>query len=128
MGRSVNKIILVGNVGRDPDIQQTKNGTKVAHMSLATNRRTTGNGAEPTERADWHRITMWNRTAQFAEDYIKTGDRIYVEGRLEYDSYERDGVTIPTADVNVSEVVLLSHKAASRDAEDAEDAEVEEAA
>jgi single-strand DNA-binding protein len=125
MSRSVNKIILVGNVGRDPDIQQTKNGTKVAHMSLATNRRTPGNGAEPAERADWHRITMWNRTAQFAEDYIKTGDRIYVEGRLEYDSYERDGVTIPTADVSVSEVVLLSHKAASREAEDEE---VEEAA
>ena len=126
MSRSVNKIILVGNVGRDPDIQQTKNGTKVAHMSLATNRRINTNAAEPAERADWHRITMWNRTAQFAEDYIKTGDRIYVEGRLEYDSYERDGVTIPTADVNVSEVVLLSHKATSVDVE--EEAVVEEAA
>jgi len=122
MSRSVNKIILVGNVGRDPDIQQTKNGTKVAHLSLATNRRTNGAGEEPAERADWHRLTLWNRTAQFAEDYIKTGDRIYVEGRLEYDSYERDGVTIPTADVNVSEVVLLSHKAAS-DASQMEEAE-----
>ena len=110
MSRSVNKIILVGNVGRDPDIQHTKNGTKVAHMSLATNRRVNGNAAEPVERADWHRLTMWNRTAQFAEDYIKTGDRLYVEGRLEYDSYERDGVTIPTADVHVHEVVLLSKR------------------
>jgi single-strand DNA-binding protein len=111
MGRSVNKIILVGNVGRDPDIQQTKNGTKVAHFSLATNRRLPA-GSEPQERTDWHRLTMWNRLAQFAEDYIKTGDRIYVEGRLEYDSYERDGVSIPTADVTVHEVVLLSPKAA----------------
>jgi single-strand DNA-binding protein len=51
---------------------------------------------------------MWNRLAQFAEDYVSKGDRIYVEGRLEYDSYERDGVTIPTADVNVRELVLLS--------------------
>jgi single-strand DNA-binding protein len=110
MSRSVNKIILVGNVGQDPDIQETGNGTKVAHFSLATNRRTTVNGDEPQERADWHRLTLWNRLAQFAEDYVSKGDRIYVEGRLEYDSFERDGVTIPTADVNVRELVLLSPK------------------
>ena len=110
MSRSVNKIILVGNVGQDPDIQETGNGTKVAHFSLATNRRTSGNGDEPQERADWHRLTLWNRLAQFAQDYVSKGDRIYVEGRLEYDSYERDGVTIPTADVNVRELVLLTPK------------------
>jgi len=109
MSRSVNKIILVGNVGRDPDIQQTKNGTKVAHFSLATNRRAPA-GADEEEHTDWHRLTLWNRLAQFAEDYVKTGDRIYVEGRLEYDSYERDGVAIPTAEVSVKEVVLLSSK------------------
>jgi single-strand DNA-binding protein len=120
MSRSVNKIILVGNVGRDPDIQQTKNGTKVAHLSLATNRRAAA-GMEPQERTDWHRLTMWNRLAQFAEDYIKIGDRIYVEGRLEYDSYERDGVVIPTADVSVKEVVLLSSKVVP-DEEDLEEA------
>ena len=108
MSRSVNKIILVGNVGQDPDIQETGNGTKVAHFSLATNRRTNGSGDEPQERADWHRLTVWNRLAQFAQDYVSKGDRVYVEGRLEYDSYERDGVTIPTADVNVRELVLLS--------------------
>jgi single-strand DNA-binding protein len=111
MSRSVNKIILVGNVGQDPDIQETANGTKVAHLSLATNRRISGNGEEPKERTDWHRLTLWNRLAQFSEDYITRGDRVYVEGRLEYDSYERDGVTIPTADVVVRELVLLSPKA-----------------
>ena len=112
MSRSVNKIILVGNVGQDPDIQETGNGTKVAHFSLATNRRTNGSGEEPQEQADWHRLTLWNRLAQFAQDYVSKGDRIYVEGRLEYDSYERDGVSIPTADVNVRELVLLSPRQA----------------
>ncbi len=107
MSRSVNRVTLIGNVGRDPDIQQTKNGTKVAHFSLATNRRT---GADEEERTDWHRLTLWNRQAQFAEDYIRTGDRVYIDGRLEYDSYERDGVVIPTAEVIVREVVLLSSK------------------
>jgi single-strand DNA-binding protein len=109
MSRSVNRITLVGNVGRDPELHETKNGTRVAHFSLATNRRTQA-GGEDGERTDWHRITLWNRLAQFAEDYIHTGDRLYVEGRLEYDSYERDGVTIPTAEVHVREVVLLTPK------------------
>ena len=108
MSRSVNKIILVGNVGQDPDIQETGSGTKVAHLSLATNRRKSTNGDDLQERTDWHRLTLWNRLAQIAQDYVTKGDRVYVEGRLEYDSYERDGVTIPTADVTVKELVLLS--------------------
>jgi single-strand DNA-binding protein len=118
MSRSVNKIILIGNVGRDPDIQQTKSGTKVAHFSLATNRRAP-TGTEEEERTDWHRLTLWNRQAQFAEDYIKTGDRVYVDGRLEYDSYERDGVVIPTAEITVYEVVLLSSKGAAAEMDEA---------
>jgi single-strand DNA-binding protein len=113
MSRSVNKIILVGNVGQDPDIQETSNGTKVAHFSLATNRRIGTDGDEPKERTDWHRLTLWNRLAQFSEDYVSKGDRIYVEGRLEYDSYERDGMTIPTADVHVRELVLLTPRSDS---------------
>ena len=122
MSRSVNRITLIGNVGRDPDIQQTKNGTKVAHFSLATNRRAPA-GSDEEERTDWHRLTLWNRQAQFAEEYIRTGDRVYIEGRLEYDSYERDGVVIPTAEITVREVVLLNSKGAS-----VEDDELEEAA
>jgi single-strand DNA-binding protein len=108
MSRSVNKIILVGNVGRDPEVRETQNGTKVVNLSLATNRRGAGGNGEAEERTDWHRLTLWNRLAQFADDYVNKGDRVYVEGRLEYDSYERDGVTIPTADVQVRELVLLS--------------------
>ncbi len=108
MSRSVNRITLVGNVGRDPDVRQTNGGTKVANLSLATNQRINGNGGEVQEKTQWHRLTLWNRLAHFAEDYIRKGDRVYIEGRLEYDAYERDGVTIPTAEVNVREVVLLS--------------------
>jgi single-strand DNA-binding protein len=120
MSRSVNKITLIGNVGRDPDMQQTKSGTKVAHFSLATNRRKPAEG-EQEECTDWHRLTLWNRQAQFAEDYVRVGDRIYIEGRLEYESYERDGVTIPTAEIVVHTVVMLSPKAGVSD-EDLEEA------
>ena len=110
MSRSVNKVILVGNVGRDPDIQQTQSGTKVAHLTLATNRWVPGSGEDGEERTEWHRLTLWNRLAEFAEEYVGKGDRVYVEGRIEYDSFERDGVTIPTTEVHVREVVLLSRK------------------
>jgi len=123
MSRSVNRITLIGNVGRDPDIQQTKSGTKVAHFSVATNRRVPA-GSQDEERTDWHRLTLWNRQAQFAEDYIRTGDRVYVEGRMEYDSYERDGVVIPTAEITVREIVLLSQKGGASSADD----DLEEAA
>lgn len=125
MSRSVNKIILVGNVGRDPDLHTTQGGTKVAHLSLATNRRSTRDGDEG-ERTDWHRLTFWNRLAQFAEDHIRMGARLYVEGRLEYDSYERDGVTIPTAEIHVRELVLLSPRASVAGEMSAGGAEAEE--
>ncbi|CAN5889361.1 hypothetical protein BH23GEM9_BH23GEM9_01330 [soil metagenome] len=106
MSRSINKIILVGNIGRDPDVQTTATGAKVAHVSLATSRRFPREGAME-ERTEWHRLTMWDRLAQLAEDYIRKGDRVYIEGRMEYDSFERNGVTIPTAEVHVRELVLL---------------------
>jgi single-strand DNA-binding protein len=106
MSRSVNKVILVGNIGRDPDIQTTNGGTKVAHVSLATSRRVPRNGSFE-DRTEWHRLTMWDRLAQLAEDYVRKGDRVYIEGRIEYDSFEKNGVTIPTAEVQVRELVLL---------------------
>ncbi len=108
LSRSVNKVILVGNVGSDPDVRVTPSGAKVARVSLATNWRT--GGEEPEERTDWHRVKLWGRLAQVTEDYVSKGDRLYVEGHLQYDSYERDGVTIPTAEVRVREMVMLTRR------------------
>jgi single-strand DNA-binding protein len=106
MSRSINKVILVGNVGRDPDVQVTTAGTKVVHLSLATSRRVPRDGAME-ERTDWHRITLWDRLAEIAEEYVRKGDRVYVEGRMEYGSFEKNGVTIPTSEVQVRELVML---------------------
>ncbi|HSJ26001.1 MAG TPA: single-stranded DNA-binding protein [Longimicrobiales bacterium] len=128
MGRSINKIILVGNIGRDPDIQTTAAGAKVAHVSLATSRRFSREGTFE-ERTEWHRLTLWDRLAQLAEDYVRKGDRVYVEGRMEYDSFERNGVTIPTAEVHVRELVLLgassTRSAAAAEAADEADESAE---
>jgi single-strand DNA-binding protein len=123
MSRSINKVILVGHIGRDPDVQTTSTGTKVAHVSLATSRRFPRNGGME-ERTEWHRLTLWDRLAQIAEDYVRKGDRVYVEGRMEYDSFERNGVTIPTAEVHVRELVMLgSPNGRAEEPEDAEDEE-----
>ena len=121
MSRSINKVILVGNVGRDPDIQTTSAGTKVAHLSLATSRRVPRDGAME-ERTDWHRITLWDRLAEVAEEYVRKGDRIYVEGRMEYGSFEKNGVTIPTSEVQVRELVMLSGGGKQADVEQEEEA------
>jgi single-strand DNA-binding protein len=106
MARNVNKVILLGNAGRDPDIQTTASGVKVAHLSLATSRRIPRDG-QFEERTEWHRLTLWDRLAQLAEEYVRRGDRLYVEGRIEYGSFEKNGVTIPTAEVVVGDLVLL---------------------
>jgi single-strand DNA-binding protein len=124
MSRSVNKVILVGNIGRDPDIQTTNGGTKVAHVSLATSRRVPRNGSFE-DRTEWHRLTIWDRLAQLAEDYVRKGDRVYVEGRIEYDSFEKNGVTIPTAEVQVRELVLLGSPRGNGSAEEGEDEDSE---
>jgi len=106
VSRSINRITLVGHVGRDPEVRVTPAGAKVANISIATNWRS--GGEEPEERTDWHKVSLWGRLAQVAEDYVSKGDRLFVEGHLSYDSYERDGVTIPTAEIRAREMILLS--------------------
>lgn len=121
MSRSINKIILVGNVGRDPDVQTTASGTKVAHLSLATSRRIPRD-AGFEERTEWHRLTLWDGLAQLAEEYVRKGDRLYIEGRMEYDSFEKNGITVPTAEVHVRELVLLGASTASKNGAEFEQA------
>jgi single-strand DNA-binding protein len=106
MARSVNRIILIGNAGSDPDLRETSGGTAVAHLSLATDRRTRRNGEEE-QKTDWHRLTFWGKSSELAVRLVRRGSRLYVEGRLEYGSYEREGVEIPTADVIVHDFVVL---------------------
>ena len=106
MSRSVNRVILVGNAGSDPDVRETEAGITVAHLSLATNRVFQQNGKEH-KKTDWHRLTFWSGAAETVEKWVRKGTRMYVEGRIEYGSYDRDGVAIPTVDVVVQEFVFL---------------------
>lgn len=102
MAKSLNKIHLIGNLGKDPEMRTTQSGKKVVTISLCTN-----DGWGDREKANWHRITLWEKLAEIVNDYAKKGDRVYVEGHLEYGSYEKDGVTIPTAEIIGRELLLL---------------------
>jgi len=106
MSRTVNRVILVGNTGSEPEVRETANGTTVSHVSLATNRLFRKNGETQT-RTDWHRLTFWSKAAETVEKFVGKGDKLYVEGHLEYGSFDRDGVSIPTVDVVVDEFVML---------------------
>ncbi len=87
---SVNKVILLGNVGRDPEVRYPSQGQIVASFPLATSDRayTTSAGTQVPERTEWHNLVMWGRNAEVAEKYIRKGSRLYVEGRLRTRNYE----------------------------------------
>ena len=88
MGRSVNKVILVGNLGKDPEVKYTPQGTPVAKFSLATNERYKDKNGEWQDRTQWHNIVAWQRLAEIAGEYLKKGRSVYIEGRIRTDSWE----------------------------------------
>lgn len=122
MSFSVNKVILVGYVGRDPEIRATQNGIPVAQISLATHYLTgSGPGGEGgEERTTWHRVVAWNRLATVAERRLRKGARIYVEGYLAYDRYEREGVSLPTTEIHAKELIVLNPHSAPEAGESSE--------
>ncbi|MDQ3426737.1 MAG: single-stranded DNA-binding protein, partial [Gemmatimonadota bacterium] len=98
MSRSLNKVILIGNLGADPEVRSTSNGSRVATLSLATSRQWKNQAGEKQEKTEWHRIVLWNNKgstlADIAERFCKKGDKIYIEGSIEYRSWQdREGQT-----------------------------------
>lgn len=81
---AVNKVILIGNVGKDPDVRYTEPGKAIASFSLATSERayTTATGAQIPEKTEWHNIVMWGKNAEMAEKYIRKGAQLYIEGKI----------------------------------------------
>ncbi len=107
---SVNKVILIGNCGRDPEIRYLPSGQAVANVSIATStRRKDKNSGEMVEETQWHRVTFYDRLAEIAGEYVKKGRPIYVEGRLKYGSYvdKTSGVEKNTVDIIATELQLL---------------------
>jgi single-strand DNA-binding protein len=115
VSRSLNKVTLIGNLGADPEVRSTSNGSRVATLSLATSRRWKNQSGEQQEKTEWHRVILWNNKgstlADLAERYMKKGDKLYVEGSIEYRSWQdREGQTRYTTEITAREVILLSGK------------------
>lgn len=112
MSRSLNKAILIGNVGSDPEMRTVGNGGRVAQFSLATGRVWTDPAGAKQEKTEWHRCVVWNnRTSTLAdvvEKYVKKGERVYVEGEIEYRQWQdKDGQTRYTTEIKVRDLLLL---------------------
>lgn len=113
MSRSLNKVMLIGNVGSEPEIRATASGARVAKVSLATNRSFQDRSGQTQERTEWHRLTFFGRLADIVEQYVRKGDRLYVEGRIEYSQTQDDqGGTRYWTDIVVNEMVMLGSSGA----------------
>ena len=103
----VNKVILLGNLGKDPEIRTLESGTKLARIALATNDYYKNKNGEMIERTEWHTVILWDRRAELAEKYLKRGSQLYVEGRLRSRSWDdKDGIKRYTTEV-IADVINL---------------------
>ncbi|MBE20286.1 MAG: single-stranded DNA-binding protein [Gammaproteobacteria bacterium] len=115
MARSgINKVILVGNLGQDPEVKYTAGGAAVTTLSIATSDswkdRDTG---EDQERTEWHRVVLWRRLAEIAGEYLKKGSKVYVEGQLQTRKWEQEGQTRYTTEIIARDIQFLDSKGTS---------------
>lgn len=110
---SLNKVMLIGNVGRDPEVRYRDNGQGVANFTLATTDRayTLQNGTQVPERTEWHNIVVWGKLAEIVEKYVHKGDKLYLEGSLRSHSYDdQNGVKRYVTEIHVDNMEMLSPK------------------
>lgn len=111
MNRGVNKVILLGNLGNDPEVRYMPNGNAVANVSVATSvtwkDKDTG---EQKEKTEWHRVIFFNRLAEVVEQYVKKGSKIYVEGRLQTRSWDKEGQKHYTTEIVANEMQMLDSR------------------
>jgi single-strand DNA-binding protein len=110
MAKSVNKVILLGNVGKDPEIRATPSGMTIANFSIATTDRIKGQDGQFTDKTEWHNLVAFQRTAEIVRDYVKKGNKLYVEGRLQTSSWDdkTSGQKKYKTEIIVSDLSLLS--------------------
>ena len=118
MARGINKVILVGNLGRDPETRYLPSGGAVTNVSLATSRSWKDrDSGEQKEKTEWHRIVFFNRLAEIAGEYLKRGSKVYVEGELRTREWEKEGQKHFTTEIVGNEMQMLDSKGGSSDYE-----------
>jgi len=107
---SVNKVILVGNVGRDPETKHLDKGVAVSNFSLATTENYTSKTGEKVSTTEWHNIVAWRGLAEVVEKYVKKGSQLYIEGRLRTRTYEKDGIKHYATEIYADTIQLLGKR------------------
>jgi single-strand DNA-binding protein len=107
MSRGVNKVILIGHLGADPEVRYTANGSAVARLRLATTESYVDKSGNRQEITEWHTVTAWGKLAETCGQYLAKGKQIYIEGRLRTTSYEKDGVKRYTTEVVARDMLML---------------------
>jgi single-strand DNA-binding protein len=108
VARGVNKVILIGNLGSDPEVRYTQSGQAVANFNIATSEQWTGKDGQPQERTEWHRIVVWAKQAENCAKYLSKGRQVYVEGRLQTRQWQdRDGNKRYTTEVVATDIQFL---------------------
>ena len=107
---SLNKVILVGNVGKDPEVRHLEGGSVVATFSLATSETFKDRLGNKVDQTEWHNIVLWGQKAEFTEKYIKKGTQIYVEGKIQTRNYEKDGIKRYYTEIYAENIQLLGKK------------------
>jgi single-strand DNA-binding protein len=106
----INKVILVGNLGKDPEVRHLEGGTTVANFTLATTEVFKDKSGNRKEQTEWHNIVVWKGLADIAEKYLKKGSTIYLEGRIRYKSYEKEGIKHYNTEILCDTFTILSKK------------------
>jgi single-strand DNA-binding protein len=106
--RSLNKVMLIGHLGKDPEVRYTANGLAVANFSLATNESWKDQDGNVQERTEWHNIVMWSKLAEIAGEWLKKGKQVYLEGRLQTRSYDdKNGVKRYVTEIVATDMIML---------------------
>jgi single-strand DNA-binding protein len=113
MAKGLNKVMLIGHLGRDPELKYTEKGTAYCNFSIATDESYKDENGNKVERTEWHNIVTWRKLAEICNQYLKKGSKIFCEGKLQTDSYEKDGIKRYSTKIVMTDMAMLDSKGSS---------------
>lgn len=115
MSRGINKVILIGNLGRDPETRYSASGSQVTNLNLATTESWNDSTGNRQDRTEWHRVVLFGKLAEIAAQYLRKGSKVYIEGSLRTSQYEKDGITRYSTDIIAKEMSMLDSRPDGQD-------------
>ena len=110
MAKGLNKVMLIGHLGKDPELKYTEKGTAYCNFSIATDESYKDENGNKVDRTEWHNIVTWRKLAEICQQYLKKGSKIYCEGKLQTDSYEKDGIKRYSTKIVMTDMTMLDSK------------------